>query len=535
MRLYPTRATFHVALAGTAMMTAGVAIHRAAPAAFGGAIILAIAFGKALSFVGSTRLRRAGFEMVWALSHRVIKLARGSQIVVQVELRNRGKDPVRVVGLRAVASSFLDVRLTPTELDLPEGTSVMIDVAIQARRVGRWGIHGLALELRGMPGGGEGLYEVPLVFSNPFGVEVHPVPLAALLGSARGGRSGRVAPSGRSARRMGEGDELRELREHVIGDPFKRIAWRASARRGRLMVREMERQEQDVVWLLLDASVEGWAGEPGRAPLDRAVDELAAVAIRHLTRGDRVGLIVYASRLRSWIAPDRGPPQAARIAAALASCASMIDIDRCALDEYEVAQRVAEHIRPLDPQSASHLTRKDIDRLAGRAERIRERAPFAARVPHALSARDRTLRHYLACFGVEVAPRTEGERDHADIELARVLGKLYDERPRPSIVAVWANAPLATSPTAHAIRRLRARKTEVRWTLPALEASVGSPDKIARGAAVQASVDEAVRIRARVAAARALAALRALGIRPEKIRFSPPKLALPEAREEDGP
>ena len=31
--------------------------------------------------------------------------------------------------------------------------------------------------------------------------------------------------------------EIRELREHMPGDPFKKIAWKASARRGRLLVR----------------------------------------------------------------------------------------------------------------------------------------------------------------------------------------------------------------------------------------------------------------------------------------------------------
>ena len=31
----------------------------------------------------------------------------------------------------------------------------------------------------------------------------------------------------------GEGDDLRELREHQPGDPFRKIAWKASARRGR--------------------------------------------------------------------------------------------------------------------------------------------------------------------------------------------------------------------------------------------------------------------------------------------------------------
>src|SRR5207302_1946161 len=125
--------------------------------------------------------------------------------------------------------------------------------------------------------------------------------------------SRRAAEAGRSAPALGEGDEIRELRDHVSGDPFKRIAWKASARRGRLIVRDMEREERDVVWLVLDASVELWAGPEGRAPLDDMVDEVSALAARHLARGDRVGLAVLASRPRTWLTPASGAPHAVKI------------------------------------------------------------------------------------------------------------------------------------------------------------------------------------------------------------------------------
>jgi len=513
MNLYPTRATFHVALAGTAMIAAGVATRGAAPAAFGSAVLLTIALARGLALVAGARLRQAGFEMAWAHGPRVVKVARGGTIVLRLELRNRSQDRVRAVGLRAIASSFLHVEISPREVDLPPASAVIVDVVVVGNRIGRWGLHGLALELRGMPLGGEGLYEVPLVFSNPFGIEVEPQALVAMLRSPRGGRSGQVTEAGRSARTRGEGDELRELRDHVVGDAFKQIAWRASARRGRLVVREMERQERDIVWLVLDASVDGWAGSPGTAPLDRAVDELSAVAVRHLSRGDQVGLVVFASRPRAWIAPGRGKTQAALITGALSGCSTMVDVDRSELDELEVAQRVAEHLRPLVRDEPWPRSPSDLDRLAGVAESMRARAPFETRVPHALSPRDRTLRHYLACFGIEVPPRTEGERPRAESELARTLTKLMTVKPRPSIVAVWAPAPTPHGLVARAVRSLRARRAEIRWTIPDLDASIGveaasTKEKLA----VAVSVEEALRVRVRAEQKRALTTLRALGV-----------------------
>ncbi|MBX3211968.1 MAG: DUF58 domain-containing protein [Labilithrix sp.] len=531
MQLHPTRATFQVALAGAAMVAVGVAAKVSAAVAFGGAMLLAVTLGRALALSTVTRIRASGFEMVWGMTRRVTRLERGGEVVLVAELRNRGFDDARGVNLRPVASSMLDVTIHPSVVDLPAASKVRFEVRVRARRVGRWGVHGIALEVRGTPLGGEGLYEVPLMFANPHGLEVMPKPLFAMLTSARGGRARALAPAGRAARLPGEGETLKELREHVPGDPFKRIAWKASARRGQLLVREMEREERDVVWLILDASVELWAGDDGRAPLDVAVDEVGGVAARHLARGDKVGLVVLASRIRTWLAPESGPLQATRIVAALASAASAVDADRCELDEVELAARVAEHLRPLDPRGLADVSRGNLDALATRAEAMRVRAPFAPRLPQAATPREQRLRHYLAAFGIEVPPRVDGEREKAEVTLANVLEKIARERrTKASIAHVWAPPPspgsdapapgsdaTGSSPAtiARAVRELRRRHVDVRWTMPAFEPALEVRDGAAE--TVGDVVRHAVRLRVRASQARAERAMRGLGIRSRSI------------------
>ena len=517
MQLHPTRATFQVALAGAAMVAVGVAAKVSPAVAFGGAMLLAVTLGRALALSTVTRIRASGFEMVWATSRRVTKLDRNGEVILEAELRNRGFDDARGVSLRPVASSMLDVTITPSVIDLPAASKVKFQMRVRAERVGRWGIHGIALEVRGTPLGGEGLYEVPLMFANPHGVEVMPRPLFVLLHSARGGRARAAAPMGRPAPLAGDSDQLKELREHVPGDPFKRIAWKASARRGQLLVREMEREERDIVWLVIDASVELWAGELGRAPLDHAVDELGGVAARHLSRGDKVGLVVFASRVRTWLAPESGPAQAAKIVAALASTASTVDADRCELDETEIAARVAEHLRPLDPRGLSDVPRGNLDALTVRAEAMRARAPFAPRLPQGATAREQRLRHYLAAFGIEAPPRVDGERDKAEQQLAAIFDKILQEKKkRASIVHVWAPPP---GPDSEALernaRRLRARHVELRWELPAFEPAL--MNEIEDAAGVEDVVKNAVRLRVRASQARAERALRAMGIKPRSV------------------
>jgi len=375
------------------------------------------------------------------------------------------------------------------------------------------GVHGVALEVRGTPLGGEGLYEVPLLFANPLGIEALPTHLAALALSARGGRARRASEVGRPAALAGEGDELRELRDHSPGDPFKRIAWKASARRGRLLVREMEREERDVVWIVMDASVELWAGELGDAPLDHVVEEVGALSARFLRQGDRVGLVVSASRLRSWIAPAEGGTHGGVLAGALASAASCVDDDRSELDEHQVAQRVIEHARPLDPRGLADLRKGDLDALAARAEQLRARAPFAPRLPQAHAPREQILRHYLAAFGIECPPRVDGERPRSEETLVQVLEKLATEKPRASVVHVFAPAPGKPEALARAVTALRRRRVEVRWSLPALDTGLGGDP--GRRSPVAGAVDEAVRVRAYTTKARGERLLRRLGVRVE--------------------
>jgi uncharacterized protein (DUF58 family) len=514
VRLHPTRATFHVALAGAAVIAVGVAVRSGAIVAFGGAMVLAVAAGRAFALTAVTRLRAAGFEMVWNTSKRVLRVGRGETVTLTAELRNRSQDDMRGVALRAITSSMLEPTVVPDTVDLPPGSRRRVEVTVRAKRVGRWGVHGMALEVRGTPAGGEALYEVPLMFANPFGIEVFPRTLHTFITSPRGGRSRRAAEAGRPAPAMGEGDEVRELRDHVPGDPFKRIAWKASARRGRLVVREMEREERDVVWFFLDVSVELWAGAEGRAPLDDMVDEVAALATRHLSRGDRVGLAVLASRPRTWLPPAGGAPHAVKIAAALASAASMVDSDRCELDEWEIAQRVAEHARPLDPRGLADIPKSNVDMLAARAEQLRTRAPFAPRVPLANTSREQQLRHYMAAFGIEVPPRIEGEREKTEGTLAAALDKvLGDKKERPSVLYVFSPAPSPTSVILPVIRKLKARRVDVRWSVPPFERGV-APDTETEPKEVRTVVEEALWLRAVAARSRAEKNLRRLGVKP---------------------
>jgi uncharacterized protein (DUF58 family) len=534
MQLYPTRTAAHLAIAGLAVVGVGVAARVPAIVGWGGAVLLAVAVARAVTLVSVARIRAAGFEMLWSQPKRVLRAARGSTVEIEAEVRNRDTLAARYVKLRAIASSQLEVKIEPSAGCVPASGRLKVTVKVRAPRVGHHGVHGLALEVHGA----SGLFEVPLTFANPYGIEVIPRPFATYLMQPRGGRSHLVAASGRPGRSRGEGTDLRELREHHPGDPFRRIAWKASARCGTLMVRDFEREERDVVWLLLDASVDLWAGPLGRAPLDIAIDEVSAVATRHLSRGDRVGLIITAEKLQQAIVPDHGPAQAQKIAHALTVGCGTYDENRSDLDEHDVAARVIEHLRPLDARSLSDVRRGDLDKLAARADVIRGRAPFAAAPPLGRSLRERILRRYLASFGIDSPPRVEIDRSGSQAALLEAVTYVSRLRPRPSLVHVVSPPPDERQQKAfgNAVRRITRGGAALTWSTPAVEPALSPPwedperappdaeepilprRKQSAFTEIASIAADAVRIRARAAQARRESALKRIGVRIVRLK-----------------
>jgi uncharacterized protein (DUF58 family) len=509
VQVHPTRSAVHLSVAGSLAAVMGVALGSGPVVAWGGAMLVGLAIARAVTCLSVARIRTAGFEMLWRSPQRVRRMGRGEVLEIEAELRNRDARAARFVELRAVASPDLELQVSPEHGEVPAGGRLQVSVRVSGRRVGHHAVHGLSLELQGGPG----LFEVPLTFANPFGIEVLPRAYTRLGRSSRGGRSRREAEQSRTRPLAGESPELRELRQHHAGDPFRRIAWKASARRGELLVREYEREERDVVFLLLDASIELSAGHAGEAAFDRALDEAAAVLVRHIARGDDVGLGVVGRRVLAWLSPERGSSHALRMLETLAHAASPVHADRSALDESEVALRVLEHMRPLDPDVAGNVGPYELDRLARRADKLRPKAPFANVEVFASSPRERALRNYLEAFGLGSSIRTGPDRLEVDELLVQSLTRARRERPEPTLIYLWSPPPELGSRArlVEAVARRRGRHAQVLWACLPVQSGIDQP-------AGEAGVaGRTLTRRARLAAIQGERALRRLGVQVERV------------------
>jgi uncharacterized protein (DUF58 family) len=106
--------------------------------------------------------------------------------------------------------------------------------------------------------------------------------------------------------RSGAGSELLELREYVPGDPPKSIAWKASARRDRLMTRQYESEVPVRLQLIVDGSMSTRPGGFGQRLLDQLVTTAASAARAAISSGDAVGLVLFDERGEQRLAPVTG-------------------------------------------------------------------------------------------------------------------------------------------------------------------------------------------------------------------------------------
>jgi uncharacterized protein (DUF58 family) len=166
-----------------------------------------------------------------------------------------------------------------------------------------------------------GLVERQARFAGALALAVEP----ALLGLARTLRlaaSQRWQDLGvRTLARRGGLAEFESLREYVRGDDARRVDWKATARRAKVMVRNYQLERGQELVLLLDAGrrmrATGGGVHGDWTKLDWALDaalELAAVALQ---QGDRVGAAAFERGLVAYVPPTKGARALARLTEAL--------------------------------------------------------------------------------------------------------------------------------------------------------------------------------------------------------------------------
>jgi len=113
----------------------------------------------------------------------------------------------------------------------------------------------------------------------------------------------------RSTRMFGEGTEFERLREYLPDDEYRRINWKATARRHRPVTVQYQTERSQTVVAVLDTGRMMQSPVENIAKLDYAVNAVLLLGYVATGKGDRVGVMSFADEVEHYLAPRQGRGQ----------------------------------------------------------------------------------------------------------------------------------------------------------------------------------------------------------------------------------
>ncbi len=110
-------------------------------------------------------------------------------------------------------------------------------------------------------------------------------------------------------RKRGAGTEFASLKEYQVGDDSRFIDWKATARRNHPVVRNYDVEHEQNMLILVDAGRMMVSDLNGLTRFDHALNSALALALTGLSRGDQVGIGIFAHKPICYLPPKRGKTQ----------------------------------------------------------------------------------------------------------------------------------------------------------------------------------------------------------------------------------
>lgn len=286
------------------------------------------------------------FALDWRLAGRVdrfdvarvhdTKLSLGAENAVTVSVRNRSRRGTRLTVRDEAPEEFkIETRVMEGEVP-PLGTWQSV-YHLQPLRRGDYKFGDLHLRWLGplklvVRQGRVKAAEPVKVYPNLLDVRIYDLLL----------RRNRLQEMGlRTTRMFGEGTEFERLREYSPDDEFRRINWKATARRNRPVTVEYQTERSQSVIAVLDTGRMMQTPVADIAKLDYAVNAVLFLTYVATGKGDRVGMMSFADDVSHYLAPRQGRGQFYRMLEVLyAVDATQVEPDyRKALTYLAVKQR----------------------------------------------------------------------------------------------------------------------------------------------------------------------------------------------------
>ncbi len=376
----PTKPALTMLASALLMLALGIVTSSPLAVVLANTLLWGLGSALALTLPIGARLRAERLELaLWHVPSEP-SATRGAVVVgatfeVHASLRHRGTSTLQLCDLTPALPAHLRcTRGLLASVMLRARARTDFRFALVADAAGRAVIHGLSVTASGPLD----LFRAPLYFPISLSVQVLPRASAQTVPPAHASANLAAQQAGQTLRRRaGTGTDLRELRELQPGDAWKTIAWKASAKSGRLMVRVVESEVQETLYIVLDVSGTMRGGEPGARKLDHGIELAALLARDALARGDRVGLLCVDGRIVRHARAREGLIHLSAIQQALLATTEVVDQDLTECDDEELVAMVARYLRQQDGVDYACDGTIDVDALVQHAETalLAEREP----------------------------------------------------------------------------------------------------------------------------------------------------------------
>ncbi len=234
------------------------------------------------------------------------KVFSGDFLQVRVKITNKSRrnfdfievhDAYPETWILAIGENFLASRIEP-------GRSMTFSYILQARMRGRYILGPTNVIIRDRLG----LHYYTRSLEAPTEILVYPtwkdVRRLEALGKQR--QLGLMFGAHRT-KVVGMGTEFAGFREYMVGDPFRLIDWKTSAKRGEMVVKQFEMEKNVQIICMVDSSGSMGNGYPENTKLEYAIR--AAVLLTHmgLERKDLVGTCVFSDVVHAYVPPSALP------------------------------------------------------------------------------------------------------------------------------------------------------------------------------------------------------------------------------------
>lgn len=230
----------------------------------------------------------------------------GTPFDVSIEVQNLGARPLEIRVHDDVAGERGGL---PAEATLPVDGAVRLTYSLTLPTRGRFDFGAMAVRWRSPLGLWERQVSIP---TDDDHIRVYP-DFTHLRRYGLKAREDELRLPVRTRRRPGGENEFQRLRPYVVGDPYRHIDWKATARKRHFVTREFGQESNQNVIFLIDAGRMMTARLGELTAFDHALN--AALAMGHvaLRHGDRVGLLAFDQKIRAWLPPRGGARSGSRL------------------------------------------------------------------------------------------------------------------------------------------------------------------------------------------------------------------------------